>query len=95
MLLGLGATGATATRRYCGAPAQADVAERLSAIPEVYFVALITGSYNINASAAFRSNDDHLDFITNRLPRIPGITRTATYNLFKIYKRQMSILPPA
>lgn len=71
-----------------------DVAARLSAIPEVYFVALKTGSYNIIASAAFRSNDDHLDFITNRLPHIPGVSRTATYNLLKIYKRQMNISPP-
>lgn len=71
------------------------VAENLSAIPEVYFVAVTTGGYEIMVSAAFRSNDEFLRFVTERLSAIPGITRTNTYNVLKIYKRQMSVLPPA
>lgn len=72
-----------------------EVAKSLSAIPEIYFVAVTTGGYEIMVSAAFRSNEELLRFITERLSGIPGITRTVTYNMLKIYKRQMSVRPPA
>ncbi len=72
-----------------------EVARNLTNIPEIYFVAVITGGYEIMVSASFRSNDEFLRFITERLSAIPGITRTVTYNVLKIYKRQMNVLPPA
>lgn len=72
-----------------------EVAKNLTTIPEVYFVAVTTGGYEIMVSASFRSNDEFLRFITERLSAIPGITRTVTYNVLKIYKRQMNVLPPA
>jgi len=70
------------------------VATTLTSIPEIYFVAVTTGGYEIMVSAAFRSNEEFLRFMTERLSAIPGITRTVTYNVLKIYKRQMSVLPP-
>lgn len=70
-------------------------AKNLTEIPEVYFVAVTTGGYEIMVSAVFRSNDEFLRFVTERLSTIPGITRTVTYNVLKIYKRAMSVLPPA
>jgi Lrp/AsnC family transcriptional regulator for asnA, asnC and gidA len=72
-----------------------EVARALANIPEIYFVAVTTGGYEIMVSAAFRSNDEFLRFVTERLSTILGITRTITYNVLKIYKRQMSVLPPA
>ncbi|MGE0154998.1 MAG: Lrp/AsnC family transcriptional regulator [Reyranellaceae bacterium] len=70
------------------------VAQSLSALPEVYFVAVVTGDYDMVVSASFRSNEEFLDFISAKLSRIPGITRTANYSLLKIYKREMNVLPP-
>ncbi len=70
------------------------VAQGLSDLPEVYFVAVITGGYDIIASASFRSNEEFLEFISTKLSGISGITRTANYSLLKIYKREMNVLPP-
>jgi Lrp/AsnC family transcriptional regulator for asnA, asnC and gidA len=78
----------------CSLAMTTDVAEKLCSMPEVYFVALATGDYNIILSASFGSNDEHLNFVTNRLPKIRGVNRAVTHNLLKIYKRQFSILPP-
>lgn len=72
-----------------------EAARRLSEIPEIYFVAVITGGYEITASAVFRSNDELLSFITDTLATIPGVTHTITYNVLKVYKRRMNVLPPA
>lgn len=67
------------------------VAERLAAAPEVYFVGITTGSYDIFAGAVFRSNEELLDFITNRLAKVPGVVRTTTSNVLQVVKRVMSI----
>ena len=70
------------------------VAERLAAAPEVYFVGVTTGSYDVFAGAVFRSNDELLDFITNRLAKVPGVVRTTTSNVLQVVKRVMSIGVP-
>ncbi len=71
-----------------------EVAQRLSELPEIYFVAVTTGGYDMIVSASFRSNEEFLEFVSTKLSRIPGIIRTANYSLLKIYKREMNVLPP-
>lgn len=71
-----------------------EVARRLSELPEIYFVAVTTGGYDMIVSASFRSNEEFLEFVSTKLSRIPGIIRTANYSLLKIYKREMNVLPP-
>jgi Lrp/AsnC family transcriptional regulator, regulator for asnA, asnC and gidA len=75
-------------------PRVRNVAERLAAAPEVYFVGVTTGSYDIFAGAVFRSNDELLDFIVNRLAKVPGVVRTTTSNVLQVVKRVMSIGVP-
>lgn len=70
------------------------VAQGLSDLSEVYFVAVITGGYDIIVSASFRSNEEFLEFISTKLASISGITRTANYSVLRIYKREMNVLPP-
>ena len=64
-----------------------EVARRLAEAPEVYFVAIMTGSYDINVSAVFRSNAELLDFVTRRISRIPGIVSTSTAMVLELLKR--------
>jgi Lrp/AsnC family transcriptional regulator for asnA, asnC and gidA len=71
------------------------VAKRLAAAPEVYFVGITTGGYDVLAGAVFRSNADLLDFITGRLSRIPGITRSSTSSVLEVVKRTMTFPLPA
>jgi len=66
------------------------VAQQLAAAPHVNFVGITTGSYDILAAAVFRSNRELLDFITNRVSKIPGIIRTSTSSVLEVVKRTMS-----
>src|SRR5688572_2964249 len=66
------------------------VATQLAAIPEVYFVGITTGGYDIIAAAVFRSNTDLLDFITRRLAKIPGIVRASTSSILDLVKRGLA-----
>jgi Lrp/AsnC family transcriptional regulator, regulator for asnA, asnC and gidA len=63
------------------------VAQGLSTAPELYFVGVTTGSHDVFAAGVFRSNQELLDFITNRLARIPGIVYTSTSNILEVTKR--------
>ncbi|HZT18901.1 MAG TPA: Lrp/AsnC ligand binding domain-containing protein, partial [Dongiaceae bacterium] len=62
--------------------------------PEVYFVGITTGNYDILVGAVFRSNDEMLEFITAYLPRIPGITRTSTSTVLDVVKRFLTFAVP-
>lgn len=71
-----------------------DVARRLAAAPEVTFVVITTGSYDILIAAVFRSNAELLDFITKRLSRLPGIIRTSTSSVLELVKRTLAVRLP-
>lgn len=71
------------------------VARRLASIPEVYFVGITTGGYDLLVGAVFRSNEELLDFVTGRLAHIPGIIRTSTSSVLELVKRNMTFGLPA
>jgi Lrp/AsnC family transcriptional regulator for asnA, asnC and gidA len=63
------------------------VAARLASFPEIFFLAICTGRYDLMVAACFRSNDEIHDFMTRRLPRVPGIQRITTSNITRLVKR--------
>ena len=63
------------------------VAEKLAKLPEIYFVGISVGNFNIFASAIFRTNQELLAFVKKELARIPGITHTSINSLLEITKR--------
>lgn len=67
------------------------VARRLAMLPEIYFVGITTGSFDIFAAALFCSNEHMHEFVTQRLARVPGIQRTVTSNITRIVKRQYAV----
>lgn len=67
-----------------------DVAHRLADMPEVYFVGIMAGGYDVNVAAVFRSNLELVDFITRRLSKVSGIVRTTTATVLELVKRTMS-----
>lgn len=66
------------------------VAQKLSEIPEIHFVGIVAGEYDIYASALFRNNQELLDFLTGPLARVPGIIRISTSNMIEIVKRTVT-----
>lgn len=65
------------------------VAARLAQIPELLFVGVTTGTHDVFAAGAFRSNDDVLSFLTTKLAELPSIKSVTTTNVLKLVKRQL------
>jgi Lrp/AsnC family transcriptional regulator for asnA, asnC and gidA len=67
------------------------VAERLARLPEIFFLGICTGGFDILASAVFHSNEHMYEFMTKRLTRVPGIQRTSTSNVIRVVKREYAL----
>jgi Lrp/AsnC family transcriptional regulator for asnA, asnC and gidA len=63
------------------------VADVLAGLPEVFFLGIATGGFDVVAAAVFRSNEHLYELMTKRLARIPGIQRTSTLGIVRIVKR--------
>lgn len=71
------------------------VARELTAIPEMYFVYITTGSFDIFAGATFSDNTEFVDFVTNRLSKVEGIVRVNTRTILEVHKRMFKFMPRA
>jgi Lrp/AsnC family transcriptional regulator for asnA, asnC and gidA len=63
------------------------VADRLARFPEIFFLGICTGSFDMSAAAVFRSND-HLYQVMTQLRQVPGIERTSTASIIRLVKRE-------
>lgn len=70
-------------------------ARDLSKIPEIYFVYITTGSFDIFAGATFSTNEELVDFLTNVLSKVEGIVRVNTRTILEVHKRVFKFLPTA
>jgi len=70
------------------------VGEKLAAMKEVRTVRYATGGSDIIIEAVFPSDDDLLEFLTNRLARIQGIRATTTSHVLKTIKHSCDWMLP-
>lgn len=68
-------------------------AQDLSRIPEIYFVYITTGSFDIFAGATFSNNEELVDFLTNVLSKVEGIVRVNTRSILEVHKRVFKFVP--
>ena len=61
------------------------VAEQISAMKEVSFLAMTSGEYDLEVDVMCRDNDHLVEFV-DRLSRIEGIFQTKSTIYFKVYK---------
>ena len=71
------------------------VAQQLARLPEVYFVGITAGGYDVLVGAVFASNTDILNFIAGPMARVPGIIKVSTSSILEVVKRIMTFQPPA
>ena len=71
------------------------VADLLAGLPEVFFLGIATGGFDVVAAAVFRSNEHLYELMTKRLARIAGIQRTSTLGIVRIVKRAYAYPVPA
>ncbi len=62
------------------------IGEALEAMEEIRWVAMITGNFDFLAEAFFPSNLHLQAFLVQKLARIPGVLRTETMSVLKLYK---------
>jgi Lrp/AsnC family transcriptional regulator, regulator for asnA, asnC and gidA len=63
-----------------------EVAQRIGALSEVRYVAIMTGRYDLMVAAFFRSQAELLAFLLDRLSTIEGITRTESLHRLQATK---------
>ena len=61
------------------------VAQQISGMPEVSFLAMTSGDYDLEVDVMCRDND-HLVAFVNELSKIKGVHQTKTTIYFKVYK---------
>lgn len=63
-----------------------DVSERVRAFPEVRYVGMSAGRYDILLEVFFSDHEHLLEFVTDRLGSMPGITDLETSVILKVVK---------
>ncbi|MCK9526675.1 MAG: Lrp/AsnC family transcriptional regulator [Limnochordia bacterium] len=66
------------------------IAEELSGLTEVRYVALSTGNYDLVIEVVVGSNDELLTFLVDTLREIPGINNTGTSVVLKVAKEDLA-----
>ena len=64
-----------------------EIAKTLAAFPEVMYLVITTGEFDIILTATFLDQDDLYAFLTDRLANIEGVTRSNTAIGLNIVKR--------
>ena len=63
-----------------------DVATKLRDIPELNFIGLTLGRFNVLALAMTENRDQLAKLLTDRIIRLPGVLRTETLEALEIFK---------
>lgn len=61
------------------------VAQKIAKLPEVSFLAMTSGDYDLEVDVMCRDNDHLVDFV-NEISKIEGVNQTKTTIYFKVYK---------
>jgi Lrp/AsnC family transcriptional regulator for asnA, asnC and gidA len=65
-------------------------AEALAAVPEIIYVVLAAGSFDILLEVLCSDHDHLLRLLNERIRTIPGVTRTETFTYLRIVKESYS-----
>jgi Lrp/AsnC family transcriptional regulator for asnA, asnC and gidA len=71
----------------CQADRLLEVAEAVAAFPEVSYLVVTAGSYDILAEVVCEDNDALLRFLTERLRRVDGVRETETFVYLRMIKQ--------
>jgi Lrp/AsnC family transcriptional regulator for asnA, asnC and gidA len=66
--------------------AMSHVAEDIAQFPEVSYVVMSTGGFDLLAEVIMESNADLVDFLQEKLHHVQGVTKTETFMILRVYK---------
>ncbi|HEY6411129.1 MAG TPA: Lrp/AsnC family transcriptional regulator [Ktedonobacteraceae bacterium] len=70
-----------------------EAAQEISAFDEVIYLILCTGSFDILAEVVCRDNDHLLNFLTEKLYKVPGVQQAETYMYLRVCKEAGTAVP--
>lgn len=62
------------------------VAEQLAQFPEITYLFMASGEFDLFAEVFCRDKEHIVSFLNQTLQRVPGVERTRTFMILKIYK---------
>jgi len=62
------------------------VSKRLEAVPEVSYIELVLGSYDLSISVTCRNNEDLLHVVDDAIRAIPGVEQVEALSVLKVTK---------
>jgi Lrp/AsnC family transcriptional regulator, regulator for asnA, asnC and gidA len=71
-----------------------EIAEELAEMPEVRYVGIAMGAFDIWVGALFPTVEDWMEFRSTRLAQVKGIRRTETFQITKVLKRTYDWVTP-
>jgi Lrp/AsnC family transcriptional regulator for asnA, asnC and gidA len=71
----------------CEAESLLEVAEQIAAFPETDYVVVIAGTYDILVECVAEDNEALLQFLSERLRKIPGVRETETFVYLRLMKQ--------
>jgi Lrp/AsnC family transcriptional regulator for asnA, asnC and gidA len=63
-----------------------EVATEIAEFPEVSYLAMITGDFDLEVDVMCRDQDHLTDLVAERLRKIPGVSETKTNIILRVYK---------
>jgi Lrp/AsnC family transcriptional regulator for asnA, asnC and gidA len=63
-----------------------EIAEAITQLPEVTYLFQAAGEYDLFAEVYCKDRDHFVSFLNNKLQKIPGVKRTQSFLILKIYK---------
>ncbi|MCK4977968.1 MAG: Lrp/AsnC family transcriptional regulator [Anaerolineales bacterium] len=67
-------------------PLLENVAETIASFPEVSYLIMVSGEFDLFVEVFCRDRDELASFLNQKLHQVPGIVRTQTFMTLKIYK---------
>jgi Lrp/AsnC family transcriptional regulator for asnA, asnC and gidA len=62
------------------------VAERVAEFPEVSYLFMASGTFDLFAEVFCRDMDHFVRFLNKKLQQVPGVQRTETFTILKMFK---------
>lgn len=63
-----------------------DVADKISRFPEVSYLFMVAGEFDLFVEVYCKSREDFVFFLNQKLQKIPGVRQTQTFMILKTYK---------
>ena len=63
-----------------------DAAAEIAQFPEVSYLFMASGGFDLFIEVYCRDREHFVDFLNEKLQRVPGVSRTETFMILKMYK---------